>query len=130
MLTILTFAALMTTQAHPATEIIGTWRGTSSCVDRVAAPGCNDETLVYEMTAGSTTGVVHQKGYKVVNGQNDLMGEMDFTYSDTDKCWASDFKSPRTTIRWCLSVVNGVMSGSAWQLPGKQQIRKVDAKRN
>ena len=33
-------------------ELIGTWRGTSTCTDRVAAPACNDETVVYEFSAG------------------------------------------------------------------------------
>jgi len=130
MFTILTLAGWIVAQAHPAAEIIGTWRGTSTCVDRVAAPGCNDETLYYEMTAGPSPAVVHWKAYKVVNGQNDLMGEMDLTYSDADKCWAANFSSPRTSIRWCLSVSGGTMSGSAWQVPGKQQIRKVDAKKD
>jgi hypothetical protein len=32
-------------------QLIGVWRGTSICTDRVAAPACHDETVVYEFTS-------------------------------------------------------------------------------
>ena len=37
--------------AAPVDEIVGTWRGSSVCVDRQAAPACNDEQVVYEIGA-------------------------------------------------------------------------------
>jgi len=118
-------ALLQAAPAQDINEIVGTWQGTSTCTDRVAAPACNDEVIVYEMTAGTSRGVVHQKAFKIVNGARDLMGELDFTYSDSDHCWRAAL--PR--IVWCLSVKGSAMSGSAWQLPGKQVVRAVAAKK-
>ena len=116
------------TQAGPprdVAEILGTWRGRSTCTDRVAAPACQDEEVVYEMTAGSAESPVHWKAYKIVNGQTELMGELELRYSDADRCWRADFSSPRVTSVWCLSVNGAQMTGTAWLLPGKQVIRSV-----
>ncbi len=52
---------------NPA-RLLGTWRGTSVCTDRVAAPSCRDETVVYELTAGKSPGTVHWAADKVVEG--------------------------------------------------------------
>ncbi len=35
--------------AGPVEEIVGTWRGTSACVDRQAALACTDEEVIYEI---------------------------------------------------------------------------------
>ena len=80
-------------QAGPA-QLIGTWRGTSTCTDRVAAPACNDETVVYEFSAGPKPGLVHWKADKIVNGQREPMGEFDLAYDKTDACWKAE--DPRT----------------------------------
>jgi hypothetical protein len=37
--------------AGPVDEIVGTWRGTSACVDRQSAPACTDEEVIYEIVA-------------------------------------------------------------------------------
>lgn len=123
-----TLIALLLFQApaHDVPEIIGTWQGTSTCSDRVAAPACNDEVIVYEMTAGAARGAAHQKAFKIVNGQRDLMGEMDFTYSAADKCWRAELGA---RVVWCLTVSGGAMQGSAWLLPGKQVVRVVQARK-
>jgi hypothetical protein len=122
-------AVLQTAPAHDINEIVGTWQGTSTCTDRVAAPACNDEVVVYEISAGPARGVVHWKGYKIVNGHRDLMGELDFTYSADDHCWRADMSSTRVIGVWCLSVQGSAMTGSAWLLPGKQVVRAVKAKK-
>lgn len=120
---------LLQTTAHDVSEVVGTWQGTSTCTDRVAAPACNDEVIVYEISAGASRGTAHQKAYKIVNGQRDLMGELDFQYSAEDRCWRADFGSPRPTVVWCLSISGTTMTGSAWRLPGKQVVRAVNARK-
>jgi hypothetical protein len=40
-------------------ELLGIWRGTSTCTDRTAAPACTDEIAVYEFSAGAKPGAVH-----------------------------------------------------------------------
>ena len=115
--------------SHDRKEILGTWRGTSTCTDRVAAPACQDEEVVYDMTIGSADHPVHWTAYKVVAGQKTLMGELDLRYSDADRCWRADFSSPRLASVWCLSVNGAQMTGTAWLLPGKQVIRAVSARK-
>ena len=36
------------------TSILGTWRGTSTCVDKVAFPACHDEVVIYEIRSHLT----------------------------------------------------------------------------
>jgi hypothetical protein len=113
-------------RSRPPSEILGLWRGTSTCTDRVAAPACNDETVEYEFTPGPKPGTVHWKPYKIVDGQRDLMGELDLAYDASERCWLAEFKSPRVQIVWCLAVTGTHINGSGWLLPGKQKVRKVD----
>jgi hypothetical protein len=107
----------------------GTWRGTSTCTDRVAAPACKDEVVVYEFTTGAKAGTVHWKADKVVDGKRQTMGEMELTWDATDACWKSEFKSPRSHSIWCLKVDGTHMTGSAWLLPGKQTVRRIDVRK-
>jgi hypothetical protein len=111
-------------------ELLGTWRGTSTCTDRVAAPGCNDETIVYEFVAGDKPGVVRWKADKVVDGKRVPMGEMDLTYDAGEKCWRAEFSSPRVHSVWCLVVDGKHLAGTGRLLPGKQTIRKIDARKD
>ncbi|MEA2238606.1 MAG: hypothetical protein QOC81_3330 [Thermoanaerobaculia bacterium] len=135
-----TLAALLICTALPPSRLaaaeasrpspIGIWRGTSTCTDLVAAPGCNDEIVVYELTPGSKSGMVHWKADKVVDGQRQPMGEMDLTYDTSEGCWRAEFQSPRMHSVWCLTVDGAHMTGTGRLLPGKQVIRKIDVRRS
>jgi hypothetical protein len=115
---------------HPASELVGTWRGTSVCTDRVAAPACKDEVIVYEFSAGTSAGTVRWQADKVVNGERQSMGDpLDMAYDRGDGCWRTEFKSPRVHIVWCLRPNGAKLDGSAWLLPGKETVRKVEAKK-
>jgi hypothetical protein len=112
---------------HPTSELIGTWRGTSVCSDRVAAPACNDETVVYDFTAGEKPGTVHWKADKIVEGKRVSMGEFDVTYSPDDSCWRAELTTPRFQMVWCVAVDGAALKGTAMLLPGKQIVRKIAA---
>ena len=114
--------------ADPA-QLIGVWRGTSICTDRVAAPACNDETVVYEFTAGQKPSTVHWTADKVVNGQRERMGEFDLQYDAAERIWKAQFSSPRVTSVWRLSVKGTHLTGSGRLLPGNEMIRKIDARK-
>ena len=90
---------------HNPSELVGTWRGTSTCTDRDAASACRDEVVVYEFTAGAKPGTVLWKASKVVDGQKNLMGELELIYDAGEGCWAVEFSSPRVSIVWCLVVM-------------------------
>lgn len=124
---VLAFAA--SGAAGPAAPL-GVWRGTSTCTDRVVAPACHDEVVVYEFTAGTKAGTVHWQTDKVVDGERQTMGEMDLAYDAELACWKAEFVSPRGHTVWCLAVDGAHMTGTAWVLPGKQTIRKIDVRKD
>ena len=109
---------------------LGVWRGTSICTDRVAAPGCHDEVVVYEFTAGGQPGTVHWKADKIVDGQRAPMGEMDLVYDAGEACWKAEFTSPRVHSVWCLAIDGAHMTGTGRLLPGKQVIRRIDVRKD
>jgi len=109
--------------------VIGLWRGTSTCTDRVAAPACNDEQVVYEFRAGPKPGMVHWVADKVVNGKRVPMGELDMEYDKAEACWKVEFASPRTKVVWRLTVDGAHMTGTARLLPGNETVRKVDLRK-
>jgi hypothetical protein len=114
---------------HSPAEIIGTWRGTSTCSDRVAAPACRDEVVVYDFMAGEKPGTVRWKADKVVNGERLPMGEMDLAYDAGDACWVAEFSGPRAHTRWCLVVEGAHLTGTGRMLPGKETVRKIDVRK-
>jgi len=110
-------------------QLIGVWRGTSTCTDRVAAPACHDETVVYEFTAGRARGSVRWAADKVVNGQRQRMGELDLSFDKTEACWKAEFSSPHVKSVWRLTVEGTHLTGTARLLPGNETVRKVDARK-
>lgn len=108
-----------------ATAPTGRWRGTSTCTDRVAAPACKDEIVVYEFRTVNA-GTVQWQADKVVGGQQLPMGELALHFDSAASCWKAQFDSPRAQVVWCLSVDGTHMTGTATLLPGKQIVRRID----
>lgn len=123
-------AASAAPPSHAPAELIGTWRGTSTCIDRVAVPACHDEVVVYEFTAGAKAGEVHWKAFKIVNGEQALMGEMDLSYDTGEVCWVAEYISPRARTRWSLMIDGPRMTGAARLLPGKTVFRRIEARKD
>ena len=115
--------------AHKVDELLGTWRGTSTCTDKVAAPACRDETVVYEFRRGDRPGHAIAAADKVVDNQRVPMGELDFAWDAAAACWRADFDSPNVTSRWCFTTDGAAVKGTARLLPGNQIIRRVEARR-
>jgi len=113
----------------PADKIVGTWRGTSTCVDRVAAPSCTDEQVVYEVVAAADAPEkVTIKGDKIVDGKRVFMGELEYTLA-SDGSWTAEFQSPRVHSQWRLVVDGNRMSGTAILLPSKAVVRRMALER-
>jgi hypothetical protein len=122
--------ALSTADVPGPEQLIGLWRGTSLCTDRVAAPACQDETIVYEFKPGPQPGTIRWAADKVVNGKRQSMGDpLDLTYDTTEKCWKVEFISPRVRIVWRLAVDGQHLTGTARQLPGNETVRTIDARK-
>lgn len=112
--------------ASDAAQLIGTWRGTSICVDRAAAPACRDERVVYEFTPGSKPGVVHWAADKIVDGERVPMGAFDLTYDAAEKCWKGEVQAGVHSV-WRLNVTGASLSGTGRVVPGNQVIRQISA---
>lgn len=100
------------------------------CTDRVAAPACKDETVVYDFTAGAKPEEVHWKADKIVEGKRVTMGEFDLIYSRNDSCWRAELTTPRFQMVWCVVVDGAALSGTAMLLPGKQIVRRIEARKD
>ena len=119
------------TLVGPVDEIVGTWRGTSACVDRQAAPACTDEEVIYEIVArpGQPDSVTVGAD-KVVDGKRVRMGSLDFTHEATSRSWTSELETPRTHALWRLSVSGTTLSGTLTLLPSKAVVRRVDLRKD
>ncbi len=117
--------------AGPVDEIVGTWRGTSACVDRQAAPACTDEEVIYEIVASlGQLDSVTVRADKVVDGKRVPMGSLDFTREATSRSWTSELETPRMHALWRLSVRGTTLSGTLTLLPSKAVVRRVDLRKD
>ena len=116
--------------AGPVDEIVGTWRGTSACVDRQAAPACTDEDVIYEIVASpGHPDSVTVTADKVVDGKRLPMGSFDFTYDATSRSWTSELATPRMHALWRLSLSGTTLGGTLTLLPSKAVVRRVDLRK-
>lgn len=118
--------ALCASAAHAqAADIIGSWRGTSTCVDLEHWPACHNEVASYDVAA--TSGVqdtVTLQAYKVVNGVRDLMGESDFSPA-ADGSWVSDFGIGTNRSRIVLRITGSHMTGRFIDLGSGRTVREM-----
>jgi len=105
--------------------IIGSWRGTSVCVDKVHFPACRDEHVIYDVRRkGSSTDTVTLRADKVVNGVREFMAEFEFNRAP-DSTWVATFENPRVHIRIVLRVRGSQMTGVLTDEPSARRIREI-----
>jgi hypothetical protein len=117
------------TAAQDAAAIVGTWRGTSVCVDLVAHPACHDEFVVYEVTGPAADGTVRLQADKIVEGKREAMGELSFAFARDTGTWIADFERPRMRGRWSLRIDGTTMAGTLASLPDGKVARRVSLKK-
>ena len=111
-------------------QFLGTWHGTSTCVDRQVAPACKDETVVYEVVRSDKPQAVVLKADRIVDGKRVPMGDLEFTFSEKQGCWRSEFTTPRVQGVWCLVVEGKKLSGGLRVSPENAVVRKVELSRD
>jgi hypothetical protein len=112
-------------------EIVGTWSGSSVCVDRQAAPACNDEEVVYDINASpARPNTVTAKADKVVNGKRVSMGALEFTHDAKSSSWTSELDTPRFHAFWRLTVKGAMLTGTLTLLSSKAVVRKIDLRKD
>jgi hypothetical protein len=124
------FAAAAASPIDPAGKrILGEWRGTSTCTNRVLAPSCKDETVRYVFT-GPIGGKYHVAADKLVGKDYLPMGEMDFAYDARDSTWTFPLDVPSCQeCRWWFRIrgsqlIGGLNSGA------QDTLRRVSAIRH
>jgi hypothetical protein len=120
------------TAADPRTEIVGTWRGTSTCVRFPGNEACNDEVVRYEFRASDRPGMVRQTAYKMVGGKPEPMGELDgFTRDAAGGRWSAEFRNARVHIIWSYSVRADTLTGTCTDFRDPRVVfRNVEARRD
>lgn len=118
--------------AGSAAELLGVWRGTSLCTDRVLAPSCHDEQVIYTFVAApaDSAAPVRLEADKVVGGERQRMGEMDFVYRQATGRWESEFQNARYHGLWSFEVRGRTIAGELVDLPSGGRVRAVRVERD
>lgn len=115
--------------AAQSAPIVGSWRGTSSCLDLVKYPACKNEEVIYDVAArAGTTDTVDLKADKVVDGVREFMGEFQFVRRAKGE-WVAEFQNARYHGMWILMVLGDQMSGGLQDVPTGTMVRRVSLKR-
>lgn len=129
LLAILAATAFPVAGTGEMSQLLGTWNGTSTCVNRQVAPACKDETVVYEVRRSEEPDSAVLAADKIVDGKRLPMGELEFVYSKKDGCWRSELTTPRVQGVWCLVVDGNNMTGNLRVQPENAEVRKVQLTR-
>jgi hypothetical protein len=127
--TVLLLGTAAASVAAAQSPILGTWRGTSTCADKVAFPACNDEVVIYvvKATEGRSDSVT-VRADKIVGGDREFMGEFQFG-SSSPGTWQSEFQTARYHGRWTLTIEGTQMTGTLVDLPSGRLVRRVSLQR-
>jgi len=115
--------------APPADQVLGTWNGTSLCVQSPDFPACRDETVVYEFRKAAAGDAVTLAAFKIVDGQKGLMGEMDFSWDAKQGAWTSEFQNARYHGLWTFFVKGDAITGTLVDLPSRKPVQNVAVER-
>ena len=132
MLLVLAISSSATAQDANAKAILGTWRGTSTCVNLEAAPACKNEEVVYEFreTTPPVAGKLNLKADKIVDGKVVPMGEFDLVWVPADGAWSCEIRTPRVHALWSFKQPRGdELAGTLVHLPDRTLVRKAAARR-
>lgn len=112
-----------------ARSIVGSWRGSSTCVDKIRFPACHDEIVIYDIRAlPGTSDTVMLRADKLAHGAREFMYQLPFA-READSAWSAEFRSPRGHGRWVLQVRGSLMSGRLLDLPSLKVVREMSLER-
>lgn len=114
-------------KTESADNIYGDWTGSSLCADKEKFPACKDEKIIFRFSKSATdANLVHLAGYKIVNGEEDLMGEYDLTYDAENNSLSAEAKINQNLTLLLEFKINGdTMDGTLKKLPEKILSRKI-----
>jgi hypothetical protein len=114
----------------PRDALVGSWRGTSLCTDRQAAPACADEQVIYDVSApAGTPDALIVKADKIVDGRRVPMGDVIFHAERATGRWVNEIKTPNVNALFYLSLKDGVLSGGMSLVPSGTVVRAIELRR-
>ena len=106
-------------------SFVGTWHGTSICVDHERDSACKDEEVVYVVKGiRSVRDTVEMEAFKIINGERVSMGTMKLAYSEASHLWTFELVT-RVHAFWAYEVNDSTANGTLAELPSNRLIRKV-----
>lgn len=123
-------AAALGAAPAPIAEVLGDWRGTSTCVRSAEFPSCRDEVVVYEFRKSAAEDErVTLTAYKIVDGEKQLMGEFYLTWDAKQGAWTKDFQNERYHGLFTYVVHGDEITGTLVDLPSRHVIRNISVRR-
>ena len=94
-------------QTNADSALVGRWKGTSIC--QVKNSPCHDETVVYYISKGKGANEYDIVANKIVNGAEEGMGTLHFTFDEKKKEFNShDYGT------WNFKLVNQQLNGTLY----------------
>ena len=123
------FPQVLAVQGSPdLSAVIGTWKGESICTGN--CPACKNEIVVYRFEAVSgKTNTVMLFGDKIIKGQREPMGKLEFQYDPAKKMLTGEFRNERTHVVFQFTVAGDTIEGTLISLPNKEVGRRIKVKR-
>lgn len=114
-------------KTNSADKIYGDWTGESLCADKEKFPACKDEKIVFRFSkSAADANLIHLAGYKIVNGEEDLMGEYDLIYDAENNSLSAESKiNQNLTLLLEFKISGDTMAGTLKTLPEKTLSRNI-----
>jgi hypothetical protein len=114
----------------PKAEILGLWKGASTCTKAELNEFCRDETVVYNfIDVPEQPATVQLKAAQIIDNTVKPVYWLYVTYRPEEGRWTSQFERPQVRGIWAFAVHGDEMKGTATVLPSLTVVRNVEAKR-
>ena len=114
----------------PKAEILGLWKGASTCTKVEGNEFCHDETIVYNFVdVPDQPATVSLKAARIVDGTMRRTFNLYFTYQPDVGNWTCEFDRDTSRGLWTYVVAGDGLAGTAMLLPERKIVRNVTAKR-
>jgi hypothetical protein len=113
-----------TTKTNTDDSITGIWKGTSLCEQKNGP--CHDENVVYHISKGIAANIYTMQANKIVNGKEEEMGTLDFTYDKSKQTLTCKIKDRQEREGlWEFKIKGKQMSGTL-VINGNTLFRKIE----
>lgn len=114
----------------PKAQIIGLWKGSSTCAKIEGNEFCHDETIVYNFVdVPDKPATVALKAARIVDHTVVRAFDLHLEYRPDTGDWACEFDRDTSRGVWTYVIAGDALTGTAMLLPDHKIVRNVTAKR-